>query len=109
MKTPSSNLSRESFTVLHDLVFELREGVDDLQFRVQQMEGGLSVLLQLLSNHHEASPEDSSDAPLTASDHASSHQQDDAEGNQQFDWKAFEPTLTDMQWTTSGTPVIEEP
>jgi hypothetical protein len=162
-KSQSSNLSHESLTVLHDLVFELREGVDDLQFRVQQMEGRLSVLLQLLSNHHEASPAESSDAPLTASDHESSHQQEAAEGNQQPDWKEFEPALmdtveqeqtpaskeedvkgavqlevkemigislqahtptagaktaahedkcteaTDMQWATSGTPVIEEP
>jgi hypothetical protein len=163
MKTPFPNLPRESSTILHDLVFELREGVDDLQFRVQQMEGRLSVLLQLLANPPEASPEDSSDAPLTASDHASSHQQDATEGSPQSDGKAFEPALmntleqeqtlaskedivkgvvqvvvaevigtslqahtstasvrmaayedkgteaTDMQWTTSGTPVIEEP
>jgi hypothetical protein len=95
MKAPSSNLPRESLTVLHDLVFELREGVDDLQFRVQQMEGRLSVLLQLLASHPEASPEDSSDAPLTASDHASSHQQEAAEGNQQSDWQVFVPALMD--------------
>jgi hypothetical protein len=163
LKTPFPNLPRESSAILHDLVFELRDGVNDLQFRVQQMEGRLSVLLQLLANPPEASPEDSSDAPLTASDHASSHQQDATEGSPQSDGKAGKPVpmtalerkqtlasnegvdegavpvaaveekgtslqahtstasvrmaayedkgndATDMQWTTSGTPVIEEP
>jgi hypothetical protein len=161
LKTPLPNLPRESYAILHDLVFELRDGVNDLQFRVQQMEGRLSVLLQLLANPPEASPEDSSDASL--SDHAGSHQQDDTEGSLQSEGKADTPVpmtdfartqtlasnergdegpvpvaaveekgtspqmhtstasvrlaayedkaddATDMQWTISGTPVIEEP
>jgi hypothetical protein len=47
--TPSPPLSREHSAILHNLVFELREGVNDLQFRVQQMEGRISILLQLLA------------------------------------------------------------
>jgi hypothetical protein len=125
------------------------------------MEGRLSVLLQLLANPPEASPEDSGDASL--SDHAGSHQQDDTEGSLQSEGKVDTPVpmtdfarmqtlasnergdegpvpvaaveekgsspqnhtspasvrlasnedkaddTTDMQWTVSGTPVIEEP
>jgi hypothetical protein len=116
------------------------------------MEGRLSVLLQLLATPPPAAPEDSSDAPLTASDHASSHQQAATEESPQSDGKAGKPMpmtalarketsasnvggdddavsaavaeekdtsiqvhedkgndATDMQWTASGTPVIEEP
>jgi hypothetical protein len=88
IKMPLPNLPRESSTILHDLVFELRAGVNDLQFRVQQMEGRLSILLQLLANPPVTTPEDSSDEPLTASDHASSHQQVATEGSPQSDGKA---------------------
>jgi hypothetical protein len=63
--------------------------VNDLLFRVQQMEGRLSVLLQFLANPPDASPEDSSDASL--SDHAGSHQQEDTEGSLQSAGKADTP------------------
>jgi len=53
------------------------------------MEGRLSVLLQLLANPPEATPEDSSDASL--SDYASNHQQDDTEGSLQSAGKADTP------------------
>jgi hypothetical protein len=88
--TPCPNLPRDKYAILHDLVFELRDGVNDLQFRVQQMEGRLSVLLHLLANHPEASPEDSSDASL--SEHAGSHQHDDTEGSLQSEEKTNTPT-----------------
>jgi hypothetical protein len=88
-KPPCPNLPRENYAILHDLVFELRDGVNDLQFRVQQLEGRLSVLLQLLAHPPEASPEDSSDASL--SDHAGSQQQDDTEGSLQSAGKADTP------------------
>jgi hypothetical protein len=74
IKTPSPTLPREHSPILHDLVFELCEGVNDLQFRVQQMEGQLSVLLQLLATPPLAAPEDSSDSPENSSGQASSHQ-----------------------------------
>jgi hypothetical protein len=72
------------------LVFELRDGVNDLHFWVQQLEGRLTVLLQLLANPPEASQEDTSDASL--SDHASSHQHDDTEGSLQSEEKTNTPT-----------------
>ena len=59
------------------------------------MGGWLSTLLQLLSNHHEASPADSDEASLTASDHESSHQQEVAEDNKAPGQKEFEPTFMD--------------
>jgi hypothetical protein len=77
-KTPSTSLPREHSAILHDLVFELREGVNDLQFRVQQMEGRLSVLLQLLATPPPAAPEYSSEAPRLQWS-ASSQQHDSTE------------------------------
>jgi hypothetical protein len=65
--------------------------VNDLQFCVQQMERRLSFLLHLLANPPEASPEDSSHASLTASDHARSHLQDDTEGSLQSEGKVGKP------------------
>ena len=57
--TPS--MPREHYVILQDLVFELRDGVNDLHFRVQQMEGRLSLLLQLLAPPPPAAPDLSSD------------------------------------------------
>jgi hypothetical protein len=74
LKTPPPTLPREHSAILQDLVFELREGVNDLQFRVQQMEGCLSVLLQLLATPPPAAPEYSRDASENSSGHASSLQ-----------------------------------
>jgi hypothetical protein len=47
---------KANFTILYDLVFELHQGMEDLQFRMQLMDGRISTLLQLLSNFHDASP-----------------------------------------------------
>jgi len=47
---------KESFTILYDLVFELRQGMEDLQFRMQLMDERISTLLQLLSPFQDASP-----------------------------------------------------
>jgi hypothetical protein len=38
--SPCPDLPSEKYAILHDLVFELRDGVNDLHFRVQQLEGG---------------------------------------------------------------------
>jgi hypothetical protein len=69
-----ASLPREHYVILQDLVFELREGVSDLQFRVQQMEGRLSILLQLLATPSPVAPEHSSEASETPSDSESSQQ-----------------------------------
>jgi hypothetical protein len=60
--TPSTFQQREHYAILQDLVFELRDGVNDVQFRIQQLEGRLSLLLQLLAPPP-ATPDPSSDSP----------------------------------------------
>jgi len=47
---------KENFTILYDLVFKLCQGVEDLHFRIQLMDGRISTLLQLLSTFQDASP-----------------------------------------------------
>jgi hypothetical protein len=49
---------RESLAILYGLVFELRQGVEDLQFRLQATDEKVTALLQLLSSMHEAFPSD---------------------------------------------------
>jgi hypothetical protein len=49
---------RESLAILFGLVFELRQGVEDLQFHLQATDGKVAVLLQLLSSLQEAFPSD---------------------------------------------------
>jgi hypothetical protein len=60
-QSPNSFLDtqlRESLAILFGLVFELRQGVEDLQFRLLAMDGKVAVLLQLLSSLQEAFPSD---------------------------------------------------
>jgi hypothetical protein len=47
---------KESFTILYGLVFELRQGMEDLQFRLQIMDGKISTLLKILSSFQDAFP-----------------------------------------------------
>jgi hypothetical protein len=54
--------SEKALTILYGLVFELRQGVEDLQFRLQATDRKVAVLLQLLSSLHEAFPSDSTGA-----------------------------------------------
>jgi hypothetical protein len=49
---------REILAILYGLVFELRQGVEDLQFRLQATDRKVAVLLQLLSSLHESFPSD---------------------------------------------------
>jgi hypothetical protein len=49
---------RESLAILFGLVFELRQGVEDLQFRLLAVDGKIAVLLQLLTSLQEAIPSD---------------------------------------------------
>jgi hypothetical protein len=88
---PSPTLPHEHSAILHDLVFELREGVSDLQFRVQQMEGRLSVLLQLLATPPPAAPEYSRDASEKSSGQASSRQHASTEESMPSAGKAGNP------------------
>jgi hypothetical protein len=44
----------ESLAILHDLVFELRQEIADLQYRVQATEGKVASFMQILSSMHEA-------------------------------------------------------
>ena len=45
---------RDRLIVLHDLVFELRQEVADLHFRLQATEEKVVIFLQTLSSMHEA-------------------------------------------------------
>ena len=74
-----TSLPREHYVILQDLVFELREGVSDLHFRVQQMEGRLSILLQLLATPSPVTPEHSSEASESSQQTASTAESSDSE------------------------------
>jgi hypothetical protein len=50
---PDSQL-KDSLAILYGLVFELRQGLEDLQFRLQLLDGKTSTLLQILSTFQEA-------------------------------------------------------
>jgi hypothetical protein len=93
-QAPSTSLPREHSVILHDLVFELREGVNDLHFRVQQMEGRLSILLQLLATPPPATPEYSRDTSETSSSHARSQQHASSEERTPADGKDRSPEAT---------------
>jgi hypothetical protein len=56
---------RESLAILFGLVFELRQGVEDLQFRLLAVDGKVAVLLQLLTSLQEAFPTDLAGAAST--------------------------------------------
>jgi hypothetical protein len=49
---------RESLDIIYGLVFELRQGVEDLHFRLQTTDDKMTTLLQLLSSMREAFPSD---------------------------------------------------
>jgi hypothetical protein len=52
------NQLRDSLGILYSLVFELRQGVEDLQFRLLAVDEKVAVLLQLLNSLQEALPTD---------------------------------------------------
>jgi hypothetical protein len=81
--TPDLQL-KESFTILYGLVFELRQGMEDLQFRLQLMDGRISTLLQILSTFQDAFPSNpagaaSAGVPHTESDDRNAKTQSVAE------------------------------
>jgi hypothetical protein len=69
---------KESFTILYGLVFELRQGMEDLQFRLQITDGKISTLLQILSSLQDAFPPDPVGAASAEEPHAET-----SEGNAQ--------------------------
>jgi hypothetical protein len=95
-------MPREHYAILQDLVFELHDGVNDLHFRVQQMEGRLSLLLQLLAPPPPAAPDLSSDTPenSTAPDLSSATPENSSEQSQHMDRTAVSPEpRTVLVWT----------
>jgi hypothetical protein len=81
--TPDLQL-KESFTILYGLVFELRQGMEDLQFQLQLMDGRILTLLQILSTFQDAFPFNpagaaSAGAPHTESDDRNAKTQSAAE------------------------------
>jgi hypothetical protein len=53
---------KDKLSILYGLVFELRQGVEDLQFRLQLNNEKIALFLQLLSSLHEAVPSDTGGA-----------------------------------------------
>jgi hypothetical protein len=103
-----TSLPREHYVILQDLVFELREGVSDLQFRVQQMEGRLSILLQLLATPSPVAPELSSDASETPSAFESSqHTTSTAETSNSERTEGQPRAMTPLAQTATGA-LMEE-
>jgi hypothetical protein len=45
---------QDNMDILYGMVFELRQGMDDLQFRLQQLDMKASTLLHILSTFHGA-------------------------------------------------------
>jgi hypothetical protein len=53
---------KDKLSILHGLVFELRRGVEDLQFRLELNTEKIELFLQLLSSLQEAVPTDTGGA-----------------------------------------------
>jgi hypothetical protein len=103
----------ENFTILYDLVFELRQGVEDLHFRLQLVDGRLSTLLQLLSTYQEAHPAAPEEAPPTASDNESFRKQGAAEDGEEPARQEVTEAVMAMgkqaQTSSGNAEVVEEP
>jgi len=56
---------RENLVILFGLVFELREGLEDIQFHMQAMDLKVAVHIQLLSSLQVAFPSDLADTAST--------------------------------------------
>jgi len=72
---PSSNFLldmqlKESFTILFGLVFELRQGVEDLQFHLHTMDGKVTGLLQIFPSLQDAFLPNPVGVALAAEPHA---------------------------------------
>jgi hypothetical protein len=110
----------ESLSVLHDLVFELRQEVADLQYRIQATEVKVASFLQILSSMHEAlfsDPVDTSpkENPEADKEEAQDKTQTPAElGREREERKddIKEPACKDEageQWDYGATYIEEEP
>jgi hypothetical protein len=128
---------KESFTILYSLVFELRQGMEDLQFRLQITDGKISTLLQILSSLQDAFPPDPAGAASAEEPHAEysegnaqtqrfadiiveQTEQEDTDVEEATGQHALQPTSpvanrnennvdADMQLESKGTLVEEEP
>jgi hypothetical protein len=110
----------ESLAILHDLVFELRQEVADLQYRIQATEVKVASFMQILSSMHEAlfsTPGDTSpkEHPEAAKEEAQDKMQTPvAVGRKQEERKddSKDPACTDEdgeQWDYGVTYIEEEP
>jgi hypothetical protein len=52
--TTTGEQVKDNLAILYGLVFELRQGVEDLQFRLQLTNDKVALLFQLLSSMHVA-------------------------------------------------------
>jgi hypothetical protein len=60
---------RDTLAIIFGLIFELRQGVDDLQFRVLAVDRNVASLLQLLTSLRGAAPSDpAGEHPASAAD-----------------------------------------
>jgi hypothetical protein len=126
---------RESLDIIYGLVFELRQGVEDLHFRLQSTDDKITTLLQLLASMSEAFPSypvgaTSEEMPRTTDDGGDAKEQHSVEkGMEQTGCmttevdsasRQLQDTTTDVagaankvagevQWANEVTYVEEEP
>jgi hypothetical protein len=104
---------QDSMDILYGLVLDLRQGVDDLQFRLQQLDGKASALLHILSTFQRAAAQAKH---VPAETFGQGEQELPAEGGNlgqamQVDGEAvaaMDNTDADVQMEWRGTPVKEE-
>jgi len=85
---------KDKVAILYGLVFELRQGVDDLHFRLQLTNDKVALFLQLLSSLHEA--------VLSPPEGATSRQHPAAEAKEGNDKGSARTTGdTTMQWAAT--------
>jgi len=104
---------QDNMDILYGLVFELRQGVDDLQFRLQQLDGKASAILHILSTFQGATAQAEH---VPADMFGRGEHEIPVEGGNlgqamQVDGEAVETmddADTDAQMEWRGTPVEEE-
>jgi hypothetical protein len=111
---------RDRLVILHDLVFELRQEVADLQFRLQATEENVASFLQIISSMHtelSSDPVDSApvEAPAAATGEGMDRVQRPAEVRRENDERGSQAEDTardegkEKQWEDQPTYIEEEP
>jgi hypothetical protein len=111
---------RDSLAILHDLVFGIRQGVEDLHYRLQDTDAKVELFLQTLSSMHEAfssSPAetDSNGGASAATGEGQDKAQRSAEREREKDGRESnaDETAGDVKvgklWADQTTYVEEEP